>query len=239
MSVTIDPAILAALEATPLPYDFYREVHKGLRRTLFDVTVDAGKVDYEVADERDRVVDRVHATIELLHSHHRHEDEFVQPLLELHAPRLAAIVASGHTEIESDLIEIELVTDRLVGATGAEAVVSGLGLYHTLAMFTARYLAHMALEEGDVMKELRRAMTVAELFEVDMALRGSIAPPAMCTFITIMAPAMNLQERVNMLGGMRAGATAEIFELFRATAEAALEPADYRDVAEALGLGTP
>jgi hypothetical protein len=34
-----------------------------------------------------------------------------------------------------------------------------------------------------------------------------------------------------MLGGMRAGAPPEIFEMFRAAAEDCLDPADYRAVA--------
>jgi hypothetical protein len=86
------------------------------------------------------------------------------------------------------------------------------------------------------MTALRDAMSIGELFEVDMALRSEVAPPTMCAFISVMVPAMNLDERTNMLGGMQAGAPAEIFELFRSSAEAALFPSDYEAVAARLGL---
>ena len=204
MSVTIDPAILATIEAAPVPYDFFREVHKGLRGMLFDLTEAAGAANYDVPAERNRIVSGVFAAVEMLHSHHGHEDTFVQPLLERYAPRLAAIVASGHEEVESDLVEIELVADKLVGADAPESIAAGLQLYHTLALFTARYLAHMGLEEGDVMRSLRDALSVAELFEIDMALRAAVPPPILLRFAAIMLPAMNAEERTSMLGGLRA-----------------------------------
>ncbi len=236
MSTAIETNVVDAFDASPLPYDFFREVHKGLRSALYRLTVAVGSADYRSATARNDVIDRVHATVELLHAHHGHEDAFIKPLLDRHAPVLAQIVDAGHQETECDLIEIELLTDRLVGATGGEAVVAGLALYHYLALFTARYVAHMALEEGEVMTTLRKAMAVSELFEIDMALRAAVPPDKMCAFIAVMMPAMNIEERTSMLGGMQAGAPPAIFELFRSAAEEALGADDYADVAVRLGL---
>jgi hypothetical protein len=236
MTVTIDPTILEAIEASPVPYDLYREVHKGLRHALFDLTVAIGSADLGIEPGRRTIADEVHATVALLHAHHGHEDTFITPHLVVHDPRLSTIVDAGHAETEADLVEIEMLTDALVGADGEDAVVVGLELYRYLALFTARYLAHMALEEGAVMAALRAGLSVAELFELDMALRASVAPDRMCAFIAVMAPAMTPDERTAMLGGMKAGAPPEIFGRFRAAAEAALEPSDYRQVADRLGL---
>jgi hypothetical protein len=233
---TIDQSILDGLELAPVPYDFFREVHKGLRLALFDVITFAGAASCEDVETRTEVVDRVHAIVALLHSHHGHEDEFIKPLLDVHAPDLGALVDAGHVEIDRDLVQLELAADRLAGTEGGDAVSSGLDLYRMLALFAAKYLGHMEVEEGAVMGALRDAMSIRELFEVDMALRAEVAPPTMCAFISVMVPAMNLEERTNMLGGMQAGAPAEIFEVFRAAAEAALSPSDYQTVAARLGL---
>jgi hypothetical protein len=73
----------------------------------------------------------------------------------------------------------------------------------------------MALEEGELMASLRDTMPVRELFDVDMRLRGAVAPDLMCRFITVMVPAMNPDERFSMLAGMQGGAPAEIFERSR------------------------
>jgi hypothetical protein len=236
VTTTIDPTILDSIEAAPVPYDFYREVHKGLRRSLFDLTAFVGSAACEDADERAEIARRVHGLVAVFHSHHAHEDDFIQPLLKGHAPELAAEIDAGHHDIDEDLADLEQLADALTSLEGGTAVAAGLELYRTLASFIVTYLAHMEIEEGPVMTTLRDAMSTAELFEIDMALRASIAPPKMCEFITVMVPAMNADERTNMLGGMRAGAPAEIFELFRATAEAALTPAAYGTVATRLGL---
>lgn len=224
------------LLGSPIPFDLYREVHKGLRLALFDLTVAAGAADCADPSERAAVVAHTERVVALLHAHHGHEDAFIQELVQEHAPRLAEIVESGHVETEHDLVELDDRLARLAAATGGAAVAAGLDLYRFLALFTARYLAHMALEEGAVMEALRDAMTFGQLFEVEMRLRGSVAPPLMVEFMAVMLPAMNPDERTAMLGGMHAGAPAEVFGLFRAAAEAALPAEDFAVVAARIGL---
>ena len=236
MTVTIDSEILASLEAAPVPYDFFREVHKGLRKALFELVVELGATDFADADERGRAIDRVHATIELLHVHHGHEDRFVKPLVDRVSPWLSGIVDAGHAETDADLAEIELGTDALVAADDADCLAAGLTLYRRVAQFVASYLGHMELEEGQVMTALRDTMSVEQLFVVDMELRAAIPPATLCQFATVILPAMNGEERLAMLGGIRAGAPAEIFDQVRATAERALSPIDYAAVEMKLAL---
>jgi hypothetical protein len=227
---------IEAIKASGIPFDLYREVHKGLRHALFQLTVTVGSADCADGDARQDVVDGVHRVIALLHAHHHHEDTFLRPVIQAKDPRLSAMTDDGHNEIETDLIEIELRTDRLAGAAGSEAFAAGLDLYGHLALFTARYLAHMSLEQDVVMKTLRDAMSVEELFAIEVALRSSLSPATMCEFLTFMMPALNIEERTSMLAGMKAGAPPEVFESFRAATEAVLHPNDYRAVATGIGL---
>ncbi len=219
-----------------LPFDLYREVHKGLRRALFDLTVHIGAADCADAVQRRTVAERTRALVANLHHHHRHEDLFIQPVLVAADPTLAAIVDAGHVETEDGITAIELQVERLERSSGGDAVTIGLDLYRRLALFTAEYLAHMDLEEGRVMEALREAVSDDDLIALEMELRGSVPPPTMCDFITMMIPAMNPDERVAMLGGMHLGAPAEIFELFRAAAQAALRAEDYQTLAARIGI---
>src|SRR4051794_36661852 len=155
MTVTIDTSILYAIEAAPIPYDLFREVHKGLRHALFDLTAAAGAVDAADAAARCDLATSVRTTVELFHSHHGHEDDFVKPLLDTVAPALSAIVDAGHEEIDGRLDSLMRTAASLERSTGADAVVVALALYHELATFTARYLDHMAFEENEVMAALR------------------------------------------------------------------------------------
>lgn len=230
----LDP--IRAITAAPIPYNFYREVHKGLRHALFQLTTATGAADATDSSARDAVAEHVHRVIGMLNAHHNHEDTFIQPLIEERAPTLAPLVSEGHTESEADLVEIEMRTDKLTRTTGNDAVVAACELYGCLALFTARYLAHMGLEEGAVMTALRESTTVEDLFALDMAIRTSIAPPTMCEFLNVTMPAVNIDERTDILAGMRAGAPHEIFELFRAATQASLHADQYTAVAARLGL---
>ncbi len=221
---------------SPIPLCLYRDVHKGLRFALFGLVTAVGSADCADAQARDAVVDRVHALIGLLTEHHEHEETFLQPVIRATAPTIASELEDGHTELEHDLVEIELRTDRLAMSTGTEAVLAGLELYEFLSLFVGRYLAHMGLEEGAVMGALRETTSSEDLLGVQVALRSAAPPPTMCRFIDVIMPALNPEERSTMLGGMHAGAPPEIFELFRATTEAALQPAEYDTLAARIGL---
>jgi hypothetical protein len=51
-----------------------------------------------------------------------------------------------------------------------------------------------------------------------------------------MLPAMNIEDRVELLGAIQADAPPEAFAGILGLAEAVLEPADYRAVATRLGV---
>lgn len=53
----------------------------------------------------------------------------------------------------------------------------------------------------------------------------------MCVFIRYMVPAMSHAERVGLLGGMRAAAPPDVFEMFRNAARASLPEDEYLAVA--------
>jgi Hemerythrin HHE cation binding domain len=236
MTVATAPDPIEAIKASPIPFDLYHEVHKGLRHALFQLVTRVGSADCTDAQARSAVADQVRSVIHLLTEHHDHEDTFIEPVIRAKAPKLALILAEGHTEVEQELVEIELRADRLATSAGTEAVTAGLDLYAYLSLFVARYLTHMSLEEGAVMAALRDRCTIEELFGIQVAVRSSVTPDIMCEFLTALMPALNPEERVAMLGGMHAFLPPEIFELFRATTEAAIAPADYATLAAHIRL---
>jgi hypothetical protein len=225
---------LEALERAAVPFDLFREVHKGLRYALLGVIELAGAADHSNPDERDHFLTDFDAAVVLLREHHHHEDDFVQPLLVSLDQPLARLVDAGHDEINELLARIEERTAELARSSGDDAVRRGLEVYRLLTHFTAIYFEHLLIEEGDVMARLRERVSLRDLFELEMAIRTGISTNSMCDFIAVMAPAMNLEERTNMLFGMREGAPPEIYERFRAATEVSLGTAEYAAVAARL-----
>lgn len=215
--------------AAPAPVDLYREVHKGLRLALFELARSAGAIDASNRAGIDAFIE-VFADVDMmLATHHGHEDsDLLVKLIERHAPRAARQVADAHDTFDRQIAELRSMVDDLAtdGTSNMDAI------YDAVVAFVAAYLAHMAVEESGIMPALQAAVPADDLMAITMEIRTSVPPPDMCVFLRYMLPAMNLAERTATLGGMKAGAPPEIFELFWAAAEASLPDADLAVVAD-------
>jgi len=216
-------------------YDFYREIHKGIRYALFTTTIAAGRLDVDDTDDVEALLQAHGDVLHLLHAHHEHEDVFIQPLVETHAPALALEVRVQHAAVEVGMSRLEGLGARLgrVAAPGRRGVA--LNLYLDLSRLTSEYLAHQLVEETTVMPALRAAVPTEELLALDMELRRTIPPEEMVAAMRQMLPAMNVEERVDMLGGM-AMAPPEVFAVFRDAAQQILPADEWAPVARRIGL---
>ena len=218
------------------PWDLYREIHKAMRHALFGVTSLAGQTDAADAHAVRGLHDEWQRVAFVLAGHHEHEDRFCDPLIVRHAPWLRDEVEAAHRRSESSLAHLHRSVERLVQSSAPESGSLLRTLYLDLADFTAVYMGHLRDEEDRVMPALNAALGNDELCAVTAAIRGSVAPDAMCTYIRYMLPSMNFAERLEMLSGMHAGAPPQVFEMFRKAAQATLSAQQYGAVAAAAGF---
>lgn len=210
--------------------DLYREVHKGLRRALFEVCAAAGALDPADAAARDAVVTRFAELDLMLTLHHDHEDgEAFSDLVASAAPQYVGELQAGHDRAAGGLAALRRAVLELRDGGGADE------LYDAVTAFAADYLGHMAFEECRVMPALAAAASFEQLLAVQIGIRMAIAPTDMVVFMRSMLPAMNPAERAAMLGGMKAGAPAEIFGMFWQTAGEVLAPEELAVVAGRIG----
>jgi hypothetical protein len=244
MTATLDPTTptptsftIVDPEVDVVPYDPYRDIHKGIRAELFRVTAAAGTLDPAVRCARETLAEDVDRLFDLLVSHAAHEDEFVQPHIERHAPYFAELIAADHERLEARMVELRGQVGRAASAPAAEQRPRVHLAYRELAAFTSAYLAHQDLEERQVMPALAAVMPVEDVIAVDQAIVASIPPDQMAIGLGLMLPAMNIEDRVELLGGMQAGAPPEVFAGVWALAGSLLTPADHAALAARLGLG--
>ena len=86
------------------------------------------------------------------------------------------------------------------------------------------------------MPALERAIGVEAVLEVHQQIVGAIPPEEMARSLALMLPAMNFDGRTELLGGMREGAPAEVFEGVWSLAGSVLDPTDLTAVARRLGV---
>ena len=109
-------------------------------------------------------------------------------------------------------------------------------LHLELAGFTSAYLVHQDLEEREIMPVLERRLGVDAMIAMHGAIVGSIPPDELARSLAFMLPAMNVLDRVEMLGGIRAAAPTPAFDATVDLARSVLRPNEFAAVAQRLEL---
>jgi len=233
MTIT-DPTVLTGLE--PVTFDLYRDVHKGIRGELFALTVAAGSLDPGDRAGRADFARHVGDVVGLLHMHAAKEDAVVQPALEQHAPTLAEKIGADHAALEARIAAIDTLADESVNAQASDTRRRVHEVYIELASFTGVYLAHQDVEERVVMPTLERALGVEAVIGMHAAIVGSIPPDELVKALALMLPAMNVDDRAELLGGMQQNAPAPVFQGVWSLARSVLTASDVAAVAARLGV---
>ena len=218
----------------PVAFDLYRDIHKGIRSELFAIVGEAGRLDPADATGVAALSDCVRRTMHLLVEHAEHEDGAIQPALELHAPSLAARVAADHHELESRMDWLGELAVELTATASRRAPLHEL--YIELAAFTGAYLLHQDLEERTIGQVLESAIGVDGVIDIHVAIIGGMPPQQLVGALAVMFPAMNVDDRTDLLGGMRASAPAEAFDQVWSLAKSVLSAHDAHAVAARLDL---
>jgi len=148
--------------------DVYTAVHKMQRARLFTLTVEAGRTDPADAVTTGKLAAAVDALAAEIVAHGEHEERFIHPLLRAHAPALADALDDAHVELDARLGQLRQVASAYASAPGDPNV-----LYRALAAFTATYLDHLAVEEGEALPALWGGCSDAELLGILVSFRSS------------------------------------------------------------------
>jgi hypothetical protein len=230
---TVDPQVGAPASIEAL---LYRDIHKGIRTELFGVTMQAGRTDPGDQQARGELAARVHRLIEFLVLHAAHEDAGVQPTLEAELPELAERIEREHLELEATMERLKDQAASAIYAGRLDQRRQVDDLYLELAAFTGTYLAHQDVEERVVAPRLLAVVGPDRVLSIHQGIIGSIPPDELANGLALMIPAMNIDDRTDLLGGMQANAPAPVFEGVWGLVGTVLPPEDKRDLAERLGI---
>jgi hypothetical protein len=216
-------------------FDLYRDVHKGIRAELFSLTMEAASLDPGDRADRAALAGHVHGVVDLLVAHAGHED-LVRPAIEEHLPALSQQIESDHAALDARLCELSELADDVARSDGAAVRHQVQHLHLELTSFTAAYLEHQDFEERTVMPALETALGVDAVLDVHRQIISSIPPDRFARFLAVMLPAMNVDDRSELLGGLQADAPAEVFRDAWSLAGSVLPRADHAALAHRLGI---
>lgn len=189
--------------------DVYTAVHKMQRARLFELAVTAGRTDPGDTATIAALVGAVSALVEELTKHAEHEDRFIHPVLRAKAPTLTASLDAAHVELDGRLAGLGRVASAQLTSVGDPNA-----LYRALASFTAVYLAHLEVEEGEALPMLWEHCSDQELLGILMSFRNSRSPQENLMSVLAQLPTLNPSELAQMatagLGPTELPALAEV-----------------------------
>lgn len=234
MTVIEIPTASTAL--VPVTFDLYRDIHKAIRTELFAVTTEAASLDPGDEYARAALADHVRDVFALLVAHAEHEDGAIQPALEQHLPDLAEQVEVDHITLEGRMEVLQELADTAASGGSGSTGFDVHRFHLAFASFTSAYLMHQDTEERVIMPALETAVGVDEVVRIHQVILASIPPGEMAKSLALMLPAMNIDGRADLLGGMRAGAPAEVFQGVWSLAGSVLDVSDFQALATRLGI---
>jgi hypothetical protein len=231
MTITAVSTVGTTYDFELVAVDLYRDIHKGIRAELFDVTLAAGRIDPSDAADRAAVAAHVASVGQVLEEHADHEDLHIEPVLLEYVPSLADQIATDHHAFEARFNFVTELAQAAVEADAADQRRLMHLLYHELSGFTSAYLAHQLVEERVVMPAIQRAIGPDGALGVHVAIVSAIPPESMARCLAFMLPAMNIDDRTEMLTGMKVSAPREAFDAVTGLARSVLEPSDFAALA--------
>jgi hypothetical protein len=207
-------------------YNFYRDVHKGIRALLGSLVGQAGRTDFQDVGE---IADLRRATVEgfaLLEEHARKETRFVAPLLRAHASDVGDDLADDHEEQARRMAGL-LAQLEAVDPSSPSAAATGHAFVVGLSRLAGELLVHMADEEERALPALWAAVDDAALQRVHQEILASLSPDERTANVAWMLPAMNASERLAMVAHVRATAPPQAFAFFTGLARRVLSAPDW------------
>jgi hypothetical protein len=225
--------VLVPADFPTVTLDLYLDIHKGIRAELFAVTLTAGRIDPGCDADLDALAAHVASVAQLLNEHAEHEDAHIDPVLQARFPTFAERINADHAILDA---RVDGLRERAADLrTGSDRRHRVHGLYMELASFTSAYLDHQDFEERVVMPAVDAALGIEGVAAIHGAIIAGIPPEEMARSLAVMLPAMNVDDRTELLGGMQANAPAEAFEATWSLATSVLAPADVAALATRLG----
>ncbi len=209
-TATIPPVRPAA--PTAPRFDMYVSIHKALRHFMTDTLHRVGRLDVEDAAETGQVLGQLDSLLTLCIDHVHNENRFVHTAIEARQPGGAGRTEQEHVEHLESIEALRAEGRALADAPAAERPLLALRLYRHLALFVAENLQHMHFEETHNNAVLWACYSDAELFALHQQIIASLPLDETLLVARWMIPASTPAERAAMVGGMKGGAPAPVFQ---------------------------
>lgn len=205
--------------------------HKGLRNLLSKVSFLAGNLDCTSVHEIEQLKIFAGELFYFLEQHAHVEDTIVLPELECKSPGSTHENHEDHEVLEAIVAKLVRQVEKL---SLESTPTDFLDFFMEISDFHSKYLAHMLMEEREVLKAIWANFTDEELIAQHHRIVSSITPEKILRWYRFIVPALNPQERKMVLGGMKAKAPEAFFNELMEVVKAELSEFAFSNLVKSL-----
>jgi|SRR5690606_39181514 len=204
--------------------DVFKSVHKGLRRALFNLALQAGTADPDKPEELAALAFQAREVFHFLEHHARNEDRFLAPMLETASPASASRLKAEHADLGAELESLLRDLENLEKGAPPRLHAGLHAFYLALNRFIGRYLHHLNEEETELLPFLHGGFTDGELAVFPEKSVSHTAPADQAMMLGHMFPAMQPRELRSFFETLRAKAPKEAVQYLEGLARRVLGP---------------
>jgi hemerythrin-like domain-containing protein len=209
--------------------NFYRAIHKTLRFGHARILAALGSADFGNEQAVAALFAQLRGFLALGKGHLDGENREIHTALEARAPGATFHAAGDHDDHEESFVILENLMQAVEAAEVSERNAKGRDLYYRYALFMAHDLEHMNEEETELLALLHMYFTDEELEAIEHRIVSAIPPEKMMATMSLMIPALNHGERLEMLGKLRMALPKPAFDgVLAGTIKPALAANDYQ-----------
>jgi iron-sulfur cluster repair protein YtfE (RIC family) len=177
---------MTTTEITRSRVDLFSDIHKGLRKALFDLSVQAGAIDFAQPEELAHLAAAWGSVAAFLRCHTEHEDDYIFRLLDG--------TAGARLLPDEDHRDLDDLLDDLDGRLGALTAVpdpaAAVEWYRDLNRYIAATLQHLHLEETVILPALWEVRSDEELSACRSAFLAATPPAVTATTMDLLRAAL-------------------------------------------------
>jgi hypothetical protein len=212
-------------------YNIFNQIHKGLRVVMYETATLVQQTDFSQKHKGNEAIYKLSKTIEYFHGHSEHEDHFIFPLIAKASPEVAASFVAQHETDEMLMTNLESLVARWHTEEDAtELAAIGLRVLYDFNDFVAFNIGHMNKEEKELNAVLWKHYTDTELMGVTHQIVSSIPQELLIEESRFMMRAINDQEIMQWMTGMKMNAPKEVYGYYLQLLAQEISPLRFEEI---------
>jgi hemerythrin-like domain-containing protein len=215
----------------------YKDIHKGQRRWLFDISNMAARLDFADKGQIEMLQKEIKAFLDHLIEHVDNEEKSIHPILNERVPGCPRAIAAEHKIIHKDVEDIlaSLEVIRKISSRHEANHAIGYEIYLAWNRFISVYLRHIDTEEGYLQRALLSVCSAEELGGIFRTIMTSTPPQSMMVNLRIMTLGLNDDELSILLNGAKSMMPPEAFNNATSYMASLLEPERWSRISARIG----